>query len=93
MNKWFQTHDRLKFETLYSELKLDLKDKDICFFEKLYQTKNDWARAYNPTCFNANTFTTTRNESWHSKIKRSLSSYTELSDLVITLLELDSNSV
>jgi hypothetical protein len=39
MNKWFQTHDRLKFETLYSELKLDLKDKDICFFESSTKRK------------------------------------------------------
>ena len=51
--------------------------------------ENDWSRAFNITSFNANTLTTTRNESWHAKIKHFLSSFTELNDLVKTLLEID----
>jgi hypothetical protein len=78
---------------VYTEIKSLLQEKDAGYLEKLYQIKNSWARAYNCTMFNANTLTTTRNESWHSKIKRHLSSYNKLSDLVSLLLEIDSNSI
>jgi len=93
MIRWFQTYDRLKFETLYAELKLDLKDNDTNFLDKLYEMKKDWAKSYTSTFFNANKSTTTRNESWHSKTKQSLSSFSELSDLVSILLELDGDSI
>jgi len=88
-NKWFRTYDKSKFEALYLQIKADLKDGDLHFLEKLHLTKKDWSKAYNSTIFNANTLATTRNESWHSKIKHSLSSFTELSSLVDILLEID----
>jgi len=78
---------------IYTELKTILQENDAKYLQKLYEIKMTWARAFNSSVFTANTLTTSRNESWHSKIKRSLSSFSDISDLVILLLEIDSNSI
>jgi len=78
---------------MYSEIKSLLQEKEAHYLEKLYQIKNTWSRAYNSDIFNANTLTTTRNEAWHSKIKRQLSSFNELSDLANLLLKIYCNSI
>jgi len=70
-----------------------LKEDDIKYLEKLYQSKNHWAIACNSTTFTANAFTTSRNESWHSRIKRSLSSFNEIGEIVKRLLEIDGNNI
>jgi hypothetical protein len=91
--KWFRTYDKQNFESFYGEIKPLLPEKEANYLEKLHQIRNKWSRAYNSTVFNANTLTTTRNESWHSKIKIHLYSFNEISDLVSLLLEIDCNSI
>ncbi len=91
--KWFRTYNKQKFESMYSEIKSLLQEKEAHYLEKLYQIKNTWSRAFSSDIFNANTLTTTRNEAWHSKIKRQLSSFNELSDLANLLLKIYCNSI
>jgi len=90
---WFRTYDRSKFENFSTELKTFLQENDGKYLQKLYDIKTTWARAFNSSVFTANTLITSRNESWNSKIKRSLSSFSDVSDLVSVLLEIDSNSI
>jgi len=83
--------DRDKFKKVYQELKdsPELSDNQSKYLEKRYNIRELWAKAYLKSSYGGGISTTSRVESFHAKLKKHLTSSSNLQKVFVVFRQLE----
>jgi len=84
-----------KFENIFEELEdsADISEKQMKYLQKRYDKRQLWAKSYLKSYYGGGISTTSRVESFHSKLKQSLTSSSSLQKVFSVFRELEMTTI